>query len=77
MVKQPCFGKNVSLKLETVRIIQGFMNKTKKNFSQTVNIMIEQWDEFSIVIQEWKRQENVKENLKYLEEQKNAKVITK
>jgi len=37
------------------------MNKTRKNFSQTLNIIIEEWDKYSIIIQRIKDENMIKE----------------
>lgn len=55
------FGKNVSLRQENIYTVQGFMNKTKKNFSQTLNIIIEEWDKFSIIVQQIKDKQKQQE----------------
>ena len=77
--RKPTFGVSVSLKRETIEIINGFMNKTRANFSQTLNIIVEQWDEFSIELQKY--QENQKRKKAELQANleiknlKSAKVI--
>lgn len=53
-------GKNVSLKIENLEVVIGYTNKTRKNFSQTLNIIIEEWDKYSLLIQKIKDQEYLK-----------------
>ena len=62
------FGKNVSFMASNFQIVQGYMNRTRRNFSATLNIIIEQWDEFSLMIQKMKDQ-------KHLENISKAKVV--
>ena len=68
-------GKNVSLNLETLAIVQGYMNKTKLTFSATLNLIIKDWDEISIQLQKVKDQQTLKKNLEYLDELKQATPI--
>jgi len=68
------FGKNVSFKAANIEIIQGFQHKTRKNFSQTLNIIIEQWDKFSIEIQKFQEKLKIEKQVKDI---KKAKVIKK
>ena len=77
MPKEPCFGKNVSLKAGNVQIVQGYMNKTRRNFSQTLNIIIEQWDKFSVIIMKYERDKETKKELKELDDMQKAEVIKK
>lgn len=74
MTREPAFGKNISLKASNIEIIQGFMNKTKKNFSQTVNIIIKQWDDYSIFMLKYKRDRETQKELDRFEEMKKAKI---
>lgn len=73
--REPSFGKNVSLKASTIETISGFMNKTKKNFSETLNIIIRQWDEFSVMIMKMQQDQDSQKNLKHFDEIKKAKAI--
>lgn len=66
MSKEICFGKNVSLKAGNIQVIQGFQHKTQKNFSATLNIIIEQWDKMSVQIAKYERDLHM-ENLKQAE----------
>lgn len=82
MAKEMYFGKNVSLKQKNFSIVAGYMNRTKKNFSATLNIIIEQWDEFSILVQKMREKQRNKEiqDLKketdvHLNDLKDAKVV--
>jgi len=72
VVKEICFGKNVSLKIKNIEIVQGFMHKTRRNFSQTVNIIIEQWDGYSLAMQKIQEDLSVQQKL---DEIKKAEVI--
>ena len=64
-------GKNVGLKLQNLVLVQQYMFKTKRNFSKTLNIIIEEWDKFSIEIERLKRETD----LKKLDEFNEAKVV--
>lgn len=75
--KEICFGKNVSLKAGNIQVIQGFQHKTKKNFSATLNIIVEQWDKFSIIIAKYQREHETKQELKKFDQMKKAEVIKK
>lgn len=67
-------GKNVGLKLQNLVLVQQYMFKTRRNFSKTLNIIIEEWDKFSIDIEKLKRQMEVNSEI---ERQNEAKVIKK
>jgi len=69
-MKEMCVGKNVGLKLRNVLLIQQYMNKTKRNFSKTLNIIIEEWDHFSLELEKLRRQAE-------FQQVKVAKVIKK
>ena len=49
----------MTLTLQNFENILAFQNKTHKNFSQTLNIMIDQWDEYSLLIQKIQRQQDL------------------
>lgn len=72
-----CFGKNVSFKASNIQIVQEYMNKTKKNFSQTVNVILQEWDKFSIIIMKWKQDAETKDQLEKFDQMKKSKVIKK
>ena len=74
MAKEICFGKNVSLKIKNIEVVQGFMHKTRRNFSQTMNIIIEQWDNYSVALQKLQEEQDVQQKL---EDIKHAEVIEK
>lgn len=65
-------SKNVTLKLQNLETIMFFQNKTRKNFSKTLNVIIEQWDEYSIMVQKVQEQRELDKEVKNL---KNAEVI--
>jgi hypothetical protein len=65
-----CVGKNVTLQLDNIQIVQGYMNRTRRNFSQTLNIIISEWDNFSIEINK------IRANLQS-DELKKAEVVKK
>ena len=68
----PRIGKNVTLTLQNLENIMLYQNKTRKNFSQTLNVMLDQWDEYSLVIQKaQEKQEKI--DLKEAEVIKNDK----
>lgn len=73
--REPSFGKNVSLKAGTIEIISGFMNKTKKNFSETLNIIVRQWDEFSVMFMKMKQDSEIQKEIGHFDEIKEAKAI--
>ena len=66
MVRQATYGKSVSLSMQNIDIIEGYQKKTRKNFSQTLNIVLQEWDKFSIMIMRLKQQQQV-ENMKKAE----------
>jgi len=61
-------GKNVSLKLKNLGVVAGYQNKTRRNFSRTLNIIIEEWDKFSLELQKLKEKQ-------HLDNVRNAKVL--
>ena len=73
-MKDVSVGKNVGLKLRNLVLIQQYMFKTKRNFSKTLNIIIEEWDRFSLEIEKMKREMEVTAEI---EKQKSAEVIKK
>lgn len=75
MAREQCFGKQVSFKAGVIEIINGYMNKTKKNFSATLNIMVEQWDEFSLVVLNLRKEQETQKGLDRFDEMKKATVI--
>jgi len=65
-------GKNVTLTIGAIEIVNGYTNRTKRNFSQTMDIIIKQWDKISI---EFKKLKQDIEEQKKVEDLKKAKVI--
>ncbi len=53
-------NRNATFKLGNLETIHAFMYKTRKNFSATLNIIIEQWDDFSCELEKSKREEKQK-----------------
>lgn len=70
-MKDQKFSKNITLKGKNIENITEYMYKTRKNFSATVNIIIEEWDEYSILIQNLK----IEQEAKKIEQAAKAKVI--
>jgi len=73
--KSMVVGKNVTLKIENIYTIQNYQYKTRRNFSQTLNIIVEEWDKFSIMIDEIKARQKQKDHFDYLDKIRNAEVI--
>lgn len=69
------YSKNVTLKASNIETIEGFMNKTKQNFSATLNIIIEQWDKITLEMQKVAREQEQLQHLKKIDTIKKAKVI--
>jgi hypothetical protein len=67
-------GKNVSLKLSNLTLIQDYMNKTRKGFSKTLNIMLKEWDKYSLQIQELERRQEEVRKKELFAQMKKAKV---
>lgn len=70
-------GKNVGLKMSNLIIIQQYSNKTKQNFSKTLNIIIEEWDKLSVELMKMKRNIDDQNANNYLQESRKATVIRK
>ena len=74
-MKEISVGKNVGLKMSNLRTIQEYQLKTRKGFSKTLNIIIEEWDKITIEFAKIKyKEEDQKLNSK-IEDYKKAKVI--
>jgi len=54
MQKDKTFGVSVSLTNKAISTVSGYQNRTKRNFSQTLNIIIDEWDTFSIELMKFK-----------------------
>jgi len=74
-MREQSFSKNVTLKTGNIEIITGFMNKTKKNFSATLNIIIKQWDEISVMLMKQLEDKQIQTEIKQFDEIKEAKAI--
>ena len=37
------------------------MNKTKRSFSETINIILEEWNKYGIVMRQYQKQEELKQ----------------
>lgn len=73
MKHEQSFSKNITLKVGNIEVITGFMNKTKKNFSATVNIIVEEWDRFSIMMMKLKEEQETKKGMDHIGEIQKAK----
>ena len=62
------FGRNVTLSMEAIEVIQGYMHRTQMNFSQTTDVIVKQWDRFSLAMEKAQK-------IKEIEELKQAKVL--
>lgn len=51
------------------------MNKTKKGFSGTLNIIIQQWDEFSITIMRLQQDQETQKGIDHFDKIDKAKPI--
>ena len=63
-----CFAKNISFKARNINTIQNYMVKTSKNFSQTVNMIIEEWDKYGFIMRQFQKQQE-------LEKLEKAKIV--
>ena len=45
------FGRNVTLSMDAIEVIQGYMHRTQMNFSQTTDVIVKQWDRFSLAFE--------------------------
>lgn len=80
-------GKNVTLKNYHVDMIFTYSNRTRKNFSQTLQIILDEWDKLSIIkmkldAEKEKKQldlrnQEIKSDAKYIEAVGKGKVIKK
>jgi len=73
--KNTHYGKNVTLTMENIQLITNHMRRTRRNFSQTLNIMLQEWDGVTLQIMKMKREQETKRDLNYLEAVSKAKVI--
>lgn len=46
MSSQKKFGRNVSLSLENINMIDGYMQRTRKGFSATLNLILMEWNKY-------------------------------
>ena len=60
-MKEIKVGKNVTLTLDNVMVIEQMMSKTKQNFSRTLNFVLSDWIKIrQMILQEHKgKQENL------------------
>ena len=68
-------SKTVTLSLEAVNIITGFQNRTKSNFSKTLDRIIKDWDNISLEIEKFQRKKIKQEADIQGENLQKAKVI--
>jgi len=54
-------GKNCSFKAKNFNIVVNYMNKTKRSFSETINIILEEWNKYGIVMRQYQKQEELKQ----------------
>lgn len=57
MTKELSLGKNVSLLQSNIYLVQDYMQKTKRGFSKTLNIMLQEWDKYSLEVQKLRDKE--------------------
>lgn len=69
------YGKNVTLTLEAIEVVNGYMNRTRKNFSQTLDIIVKEWDNISVQLEKVRKEKELKQNLQYLDDISKAKVV--
>jgi len=69
------FSKNVTLQGQNIELVQQYMYKTRKNFSATLNIIIGEWDKFSIQIEAIKRAQQEQQDINILKQAAKAKVV--
>ncbi|GAH59263.1 unnamed protein product [marine sediment metagenome] len=74
-MKEMRVNRNATFKLGNLELIQDFMYKTKKNFSVTLNVIIEQWDEFSIAIEKARRDQETQKGLEHFDQLQKAKEL--
>ena len=43
---EPKFGKNVSLSMKNIEMINDYMQKTRKGFSKTLNLILKEWEKY-------------------------------
>jgi hypothetical protein len=73
--KEQHYSKNVTLSIDAIEVINGYCNRTKQNFSKTLDIIVKEWDNVSVQLERIKRDKEIKENLTYLDQLKNTKAV--
>ena len=68
-------GKNCGFKMQNMILVQQYMHKTKRSFSKTLNIILEEWDRYSLEIAKLKRQAENQKMDEYAADIKKAEVI--
>lgn len=63
------------MEADVIQTITGYQNKTRKDFSKTLCIIVREWDKFSVLIQKLKREHLEKQTEGHLKDLQNAKVI--
>lgn len=53
-------SKNVTLTMESIEIVLGYSNRTKKNFSKTLDIIVKEWDNISLALARLQEKERLK-----------------
>jgi hypothetical protein len=56
-MKELSLGKNVSLLQSNIYLVQEYMSKTRVGFSKTLNIILKEWDKYSLEIQKLRERE--------------------
>ena len=74
-MKEKTFGISLSLTQATIDAVNGYMNKTRQNFSKTLNIIVKEWDEFSIALEKYKRAQLEQQTTTHLNNIKKAQVV--
>lgn len=75
MPQELSLGKNVSLLQSNIYLIQEYMLKTRKGFSKTLNVILKEWDKYSIEIQKLRDREEEERVSQRFAQMKDYKVI--
>lgn len=76
MLRNLKVSKNVTFELDNLMVIQQLMARTKRNFSQTVNILIKNWVTMNKIYEEQK-QENEEQAEKHRRELREKEIALK
>jgi hypothetical protein len=72
---EPRYSKNVTLSKGSIEIIEGYQNRTRSNFSDTLDQIIKDWDKISVQLMRIKRVEAEKEAEAKIQELKQAEIV--